>query len=324
MPRSAMWPHPLQETLQLACRAPSFHNSQPWRWVLGGDTLELHLDPHRLVASDSSGRQALLSCGAVLDHFRVASAAAGWSVEVERYPNPNDHKHLATIAFTPMAFVTEGHRDRAEAIRQRRTDRLPFAAPADWDAFEPLLRQTVGQTALVDVLGTDAHPALRKAASLSESARLYDSEYHADLHWWTSPPEPTAGIPHSSLVSATEGDRVGIGRRFPVTHHREQRTAIAEDAALVVVLSTYDDTRSDLLGCGEALSAALLSATMSGLASCTLSHLTEVPASCAVIQELTGRPLPQLLIRLGSAPVGEQVPPQTPRRPLSDVLTVHR
>ncbi len=58
-----------REALRLTCRAPSFHNSQPWQWVLEDDTLELHLDPHRL---DSSGRQALLSCGAVLDHLRVA------------------------------------------------------------------------------------------------------------------------------------------------------------------------------------------------------------------------------------------------------------
>lgn len=323
MPRSTMWPHPLHETLQLACRAPSFHNSQPWQWVLGDDTLELHLDPHRLVASDSSGRQALLSCGAVLDHLRVASAAAGWTVEVDRYPNPNNRKHLATITFSPMTYVTEGHRRRAEAIRRRRTDRLPFAAPADWDSFEPLLRRTVGEAVLIDVLGADARPALCEAAALSESARLYDSEYHAELHWWTSSPEPTAGIPHSALVSATESERVGMGRRFPVTHHREQRATIPQDEALVVVLSTYDDTRLDVLGCGEALSAALLSATVSDLASCTLSHLTEVPASCEVIQNLTGRGLPQLLIRMGRAPADEQTPAPTPRRALSDVMTVH-
>lgn len=324
MPRSTMWPNALQEALQLACRAPSFHNSQPWRWVLEADTLELHLDPHRLVTSDSSGRQALLSCGAVLDHFRVASAAAGWTVGVERYPNPNDHKHLATITVSPMTYVTEGHRRRAEAIRRRRTDRLPFAAPADWDSFEPLLRRTVGDTVLVDVLGTDAHPALCEAAALSESSRLYDSEYHADLHWWTSSSEPTAGIPHSSLASAAEGDRVGIGRRFPVSHHREQRPTVPQDEAFVVVLSTYDDTRSDVFGCGEALSAALLSATMSDFASCTLSQLTEVPASCAIIRELTGRGLPQLLIRIGSTAAGEQIPLPTPRRPLSEVLADHR
>ncbi|KAA0118324.1 Acg family FMN-binding oxidoreductase [Mycolicibacterium sp. P9-22] len=324
MSRSTTWPNALREALQQACRAPSYHNSQPWRWVLGDDTLELHLDPRRLVASDTSGRQALLSCGAVLDHFRVASAAAGWTIEVDRYPNPNDHKHLATIAFTHMAYITEGHRRRAEAMRHRRTDRLPFAAPTDWESLEPLLRRAVGESALVDVLGADAYPTLCKAAELSESERLYDSPYHADLHWWTSVSDPTAGIPHSSLVTAAESDRVGIGRQFPVTHHREQRATVPQDEARVIVLSTIDDTSLDVLGCGEALSAALLSATMSGLASCTLSHLTEVPSSCAVVRELTGRGVPQLLVRIGATPSDEPISPPTPRRPLTDVLTIRR
>src|ERR1700752_3101839 len=106
----------IEDAVQLACRAPSYHNSQPWRWVLDGDHLELFLDPDRLVATDSSGRQAVISCGAVLDHLRVALAAAGIGVNVDRYPNPNDHRHLATIGFSRMRYVTDGHRRRADAI----------------------------------------------------------------------------------------------------------------------------------------------------------------------------------------------------------------
>ncbi len=324
MPRPTMWTPQLQETLQLACRAPSFHNSQPWQWSVGADTVELHLFPQRLVASDSSGRQALLSCGAVLDHFRVAAAAAGWTANVDRYPNPNDHKHLATIDFSPMAFVTEGHRHRAEAIRRRRTDRLPFAAPADWDTFEPVLRQITGDTVLIDVLDAQARPALQKAAALTESARLDDSTYHADMHWWTSSSDSGTGIPHSSLTSQSESDRVGIGRRFPITHHRDQRADVQADDARIVVMSTYDDTRLDVLRCGETLSAVLLAATMADLASCTLTHLTEVPAGRDIVRELTGRELPQVLIRMGCTPADEEIPPLTPRLPLADVVTVRR
>ena len=76
----------VREAVTLACRAPSLHNSQPWRWVLAGDAVHLFADPERIVRSaDRSGREALLSCGAVLDHFRVAMAAAGWTVNVDRF-----------------------------------------------------------------------------------------------------------------------------------------------------------------------------------------------------------------------------------------------
>lgn len=313
----------VREALHLACRAPSFHNSQPWRWVLDSGRLELHLDPQQLVASDSSGRQALLSCGAVLDHLQAASAATGWATSVERYPNPNDHKHIATIGFIPMEFVTEGHRRRAEAIRRRRTDRLPLAEPADWPAFEPMLHRAVGDAALIDVLDRDDRPDLQQAAARYEAARLYDSTYHADLHWWTSSYAPKAGIPQTSLTTETEEARVGIGRRFPAVHHFALRPDVSQDESRVVVLSTYDDSRLDVLRCGEALSAALLTATMDNLATCTLTHLTEVTASREVVQRLTGREFPQVLVRMGSAPVDEETPPPTPRRPLSEVLVVH-
>ncbi len=68
------------DAVTLACRAPSLHNSQPWRWKnVDGAALYLFADRKRLVpATDRSGREMILSCGAVLDHLRVAIAAAGW------------------------------------------------------------------------------------------------------------------------------------------------------------------------------------------------------------------------------------------------------
>lgn len=325
MTRTMVSSSTLEESLQLACRAPSFHNSQPWRWIDTGQGLELHLDPTRMVQSDTSGRLALLSCGAVLDHLRVAMRAAGWTTNVDYYPNPNDHKHLASLDFTAAPMVTEGHERRAYAIGRRHTDRLAFAAPPGWDDFESTMRRAVGDAALVDMLGDDARPQLVKASTLAEAERLYDSTYHADLDWWTSSFDPTVGIPHSALVSAAEGDRVGVDRQFPVTHHGDRRPEIRDDRAAIVVLSTPDDTRLDILRCGEALSAVLLDATMAGLESCTLTNLTELPASRAVVSALAGRALPQVLIRIGVAPAGEDSPPPTPRRPLRETLvTDHR
>jgi hypothetical protein len=313
----------IADAVHLACRAPSIHNSQPWRFVgEGGGLLHLHLDRDRLVDTDSSGRQALLSCGAVLDHLRVAMAAAGWLANVDYYPNPNDLGHLASIDFVPMSFVTQAHRRRADAILTRRTDRLPFTAPTGWDAFEPLLRHAVDtDLALLDVLPDHARPRLAEASQLTESLRLYDLSYHAELAWWTGPFGATDGIPHSSLVSAAESDRVDIGRNFPVTHHTERRSQVTEDRSKVVVLSALDDNRRDILTCGEALSVTLLEATIAGLATCPLTHMTEVEASREIICGLSGRALPQVLIRMGVVPAIGDAPPPTPRRPLNDVLS---
>ncbi|MGE2715093.1 Acg family FMN-binding oxidoreductase [Mycolicibacterium litorale] len=312
----------IRDAVQLACRAPSLHNSQPWRWVCDATGLHLFLDPSRLMDSaDRSGREAVISCGAVLDHLRVALAAAGWDAHVDRLPDPNHPDHLATVTVTPKDFVTEAHRRRADALLLRRTDRLPMAAPPDWESFHTLMRARVQDEVHTDVLSDDARTLLAETAHLTEALRLYDSSYHAELSWWTAPFEAGEGIPQSALVSAAESERVEVGRAFPVTHGAERRPAIDEDRATVVVLSTDGDARIDALRTGEAMSAVLLEATMAGLGTCIVTHVTEIESSRSIVGSLVERDVrPQVLIRIGLAPSIEAVPPPTPRRPLHDVL----
>ena len=315
----------IKDAVLLACRAPSLHNSQPWRWVAEDNSLQLFADKERvLYATDKSGREALLSCGAVLDHFRVAMAAAGWTANVDRFPNPNNHLHLASIDFSPMEFVTDGHRRRANAILKRRTDRLPFAEPPDWDSFESQLRNTItGDAVRLDVIADELRPELVEASELTESLRLYDSSYHAELYWWTGAFEDADGIPHSSLASAAESHRVDIGRNFPTPGHGDRRFEFGNDHSKILVLSTYDNDPASVLKCGETLSAVLLDATMAGLATCTLTHVTELRASRHLVARLIGQnTTAQVLIRVGIAPAIEDVPPATPRRPLDDVFQV--
>jgi hypothetical protein len=50
----------LRAAVQLARRAPSLHNSQPWQWVAEGSRLLLDVDRSRILSSaDKSGREAL-------------------------------------------------------------------------------------------------------------------------------------------------------------------------------------------------------------------------------------------------------------------------
>lgn len=310
----------IEAALKLASRAPSFHNSQPWQWVFDRRRLHLFIDPDRVVHTDRSGRQTLISCGAVLDHFRVALAAAGWTAEVTRLPDRNDPRHVASMDLRPLPEVADTDRRRAEAIERRRTDRLPFAAPTDWESFRPALSTAVDcADVFVDVIGDDARHRITEASELSEALRMYDSSYHAELDWWTAPFDTHDGIPPSSLISAAESDRVGVGRNFPVTSQPERRVDLGEDKSQLVVLSTRREDRQDLIRCGEALSSVLLECTLAGLATCTLTHIVEVAASRDILSALVAQPHPQLLIRVGTAPAAEETV-ATPRRPVADFL----
>ncbi len=324
MTGAAMDAQVLGEVVRLACRAPSVHNSQPWRLVAEAGRLRLFLEPHRIPhATDLSGRESIISCGALLDHIRVAAAAAGWRAHVARFPNPNDLDHLATLDFRRTEMVGEADRALAGAIAARRTDRLPFAAPPGWEIIEPLLRGTVDpDSATLYVLPDPVRPELARASRLTESLRRYDNSYHAELRWWTGPSETVDGIPRSALASASEGNRVDVGRAFPSDAHSDRRPEVGCDRSVIVVLSTDGDGRREALRCGETLSGLLLEATVAGLATCTLTHLVELEAGRGIVRALTGGPGdPQVLIRIGQAPAPADQPPATPRRPPADVLT---
>jgi nitroreductase len=319
----------LKKAVLLAGRAPSVHNSQPWRWVTEDDpeksAVHLFVDHRQTVpATDHSGREALLSCGAVLDHLRIAMAAAQYQTSITRFPDPSDPSHLATAEFSPIDHVNEAQRHRARAMLRRRTDRLPFGPPAGWHLFEPVLRSTFDEdVVMLDVLSEDQRPCLVEASQLSEALRHDDPSYHVELQWWTSSFALTQGMPPTALLSVTERRRVDIARDFPIRSHQDRRPEIAEDSSKVLVLSTPDDTRADVLRCGEVLSTVLIECTMAGMATCTLTHLIESKQSRDIVAGLTGRRgEPQVLIRVGTAPPMESPPAPTPRRPLDSVLQI--
>jgi hypothetical protein len=311
----------IEDVVRLACRAPSLHNSQPWRLDVDGEVLHLLLDAGRVMPStDRSAREAIISCGALLDHLRVAIAAAGWNTCVHRFPNPNDLDHLASIDFMPMKSVTDACRRRADAIRVRRTDRLPFTAPAEWDSFEPHLRRASdGNQVRLDVMPDDVRRELEQMSKLTDSLRLYDSGYQHEMNWWTAPFEFSEGIPYSSLDSDDETQRVGINRAFPLPHHPQRHAEVPRDHSKVLTLSTHGDTRKDALICGEVLSAVLLECTMAGLSTCPVTHITELRTTRRHLAAMIGHDsVPQVLVRVGIAPHTDATP--TPRRPVSDVL----
>ncbi len=118
----------LESVLELAARAPSAGNLQPWRWRINGAAMHLYADWRRQAGdSPTDRRDVLLGCGAVLDHCVVALAAAGWSPRVRRFPDGRDDSHLAileVIEQPPDAAQLE----LAAAISRRRADLRRYPA----------------------------------------------------------------------------------------------------------------------------------------------------------------------------------------------------
>lgn len=325
MPSAMVEPEVIEGAVQTACRAPSLHNIQPWRWVLHAEELGLFLDRRRVLPSDRDARESIIGCGAALDHLRTATAAVGLRADVHRWPDPNDVDHLAAIRFTTAERGTDADYLRAKAIWIRRSDRSPFSSPPHWESFDTILRQRLADVDIhLTVLPEHARSRVIQASQLADSLRVYDSEYNKELFRWTAEYEASSGIPYSALPSAGDNDRVGVNRTFPTPNHGDSHAASGDDQSRIVVLSTATTTPADALTVGEALSEILIDATMAGLATCPVSHLTEVDSARDLIENLLAdNTIPQIMIRIGYTPPDGDLPPLTPRRPLDQVLVVN-
>jgi hypothetical protein len=314
----------LAAIVEMACRAPSLHNSQPWKWILDGEVLQLIADHARVGHhTDVTGQEVILSCGAVLDHLSVAAAVAGWHVTVDRYPDPHDHDHVASATFQPQ-LNADHQRALGEAIMHRQSNRLPFAPPEPWAELEQQLRTILdGSVVHLDVIDDNGRPALADASRRTEQHRRDDASYRYELLWWTGHSHVGDGIPQSALPSSAEARRVDVARDFPVYGGGDRSSQLDRDHSKVLVLSTFDDSRENILRCGEALSRVLLECTAAGFATCPLTHMIEWHEGREVVRRLTGRCAePQVLIRVGRALETSAAAPRTPRRPLGEVLEI--
>src|SRR5271166_6228350 len=100
----------------VAARAPSLHNTQPWRFAVSGDVIELRADASRQLSVDPGGREMLISCGAALYGLRLAVRSLGYLPAVELLPAPAGPGPLARVRLSPAAPMTADERTMLSAV----------------------------------------------------------------------------------------------------------------------------------------------------------------------------------------------------------------
>lgn len=301
-------------------QAPSVHNSQPWRWRIGAESLDLHADPSRhLPVADPDRRELLISCGAALHHCTVALAAMGWQSRVERLPNPSDSNHLATITVSAQA---PGELDvmLAAAITRRRTDRRTYSSwPVPWGDIA--LMGARAARAGVMLRQIDLLPRLDAVIAAAASSHRSDPDYGRELNAWSGRHGSVTGVPARNVPRPEPGGPIGTRAFAGAALDQADGTSPENDSAVVVALGTETDDDLSRLRAGEATSLVLLSATAMGLASCPVTEPLEIAETREAVRAdvFGGSGYPQMLMRFGWAPVNAEPLPATPRRPLPEV-----
>ena len=269
--------------VEVACLAPSVGNSQPWRWRVGADAIELSADRSRQRGShDADNRNLVLSCGAALHHCIVTAHALGLTPDVILLPSTSDPDLLARITLSAGTRAPDAL-ETLDLIGQRRTDRRRFTSwPIPAERLGRLIQAAWGwgAFALPIVEVTTRHQTERlldRAVGLSRSR----SPEHADF----------------------EADEV-------------------EGPDGLLFLCTAEDDRLAWLQAGQALSALWLAATRDGLSIVPLSKVIEVEETRVALRRevFGGMANPQLLVRVGWQEISDPLPLRTPRRPLPEVI----
>jgi hypothetical protein len=316
----------LLAAIELANRAPSVHNTQPWRWRIGEESVHLLADRTRQVpATDPEGRDLLLSCGTALHHLTVALGALGWRTTVHRVPDDNDPDHLAAVEFRPHP-PSETTVALAGAITHRRTDRRRFTSwEVPTDHLDLMTRRAARTGALlVPVTAPEHRWQLTRAITTAARLQAEDPRYQAELHAWTGRGRTSSvGVLSTSSPTSHHRHDDTTMRPFPAGTLPDAPTGRDEpDGGELLVVATLHDDPTSILQAGEATSIALLTATDLGMATCPLSQPLEVSDTRAAIRDqvLDGAAHPQLVLRTGWAPTSAPPLPHSPVRRTEDTI----
>jgi len=314
----------LRTVLVAATRAPSVHNTQPWRFTVTAKDVQLHADRRRQLAMiDPEGRELTISCGAALLNMRVAAAALGRPLHVEALPDVTDPLHLATARFGRREEAPLTDAALADAIERRHSHRRGFGPgriPAD--VIAALQQQAEREGA--SLIHLDAHQQ-RAAARLTRVADAFfasDPAYRRELrHWVSSLSEAADGV--SATAFGTQPARRGGPplRDFTLAMPWLERAPefFADEDWFVVV--THDDERLAWLAAGQAVERVLLHATLAGLGASFMTQALEVPVIRAQLAVCAGTAgAVQVLLRVGPA----RPTAAAGRLPLEQVVTFGR
>lgn len=302
----------LRHAAERATRAPSIHNTQPWRLVLTDDWLEIHADYGRkLNVIDPRGRQLMISCGCALYHARVAIAAAGYEPNVHRFPEP-DRPQLVARVWVGEPRQWSGSVALDDAIDQRRTNRRAFSGDPvpDRTVTELVLAARSEGGLLIPVTQPEHRAAVIRLHMLADERERTDPAYLAEIAAWTTDdPRRPDGVQAASVPYA--GVLVGRDAPLPIRDFDARgfgfgwlpaNVGFGPDQCLLLLCS-YDDRPRGWLRAGEALEHVWLTLTDRGFWASPLTQAIEVRDThdqlCA---ELGLAAAPQVLLRVGRAP----------------------
>jgi hypothetical protein len=306
LPRIPIPPDRVDSLIATAARAPSVHNTQPWRFRVSTYTVELYADPSRKLRMDPLGREMAISCGAALFGLRLGIRSLGFTPLVDILPTPARRGLLARVSLGSPHPMNPAERQMLEAMPRRHTHRGPFTAePLPAGLLTSLVHDARTEGATLSLI--ERSREYERLVDIMDMAREQDSDprAQADMRNWTRSPGSRArdGVPATAYPSMPDHHRSRLSQRdFDLDRNFGRLEAEGPAPAATAILLTPGDDIGDWLCAGQALHRILAHAAISWV----FASLHTQPLESVVIREMIRDRLmlpgaPQMILQLGRA-----------------------
>ena len=312
-----------------AGRAPSLHNTQPWRFRVHENGLDLYADrDRRLPAIDPDGREMLISCGAALFGLRLGIRHLGYRAEVEMLPDPGRPSLLARVRLGRKAPLSGEEWGMLAAVPHRHTHRGPFSPdPVPPGLLPRLQHDAIAEGATLVLVDDGSCGRLRDVVEAAARWQQRNPIVRDELRKWTRDrgSETRDGVP-ASAYTALPGDAADapatwdgalMRRDFDQGRGEGQLEAGGPPPSVTAILVTPADTPTDWLRAGQALNRMLVRAASTWVFAALNSQPMESPPLRTLVRSRLFLPgAPQMLLEFGLAHTAAA----TARRPAEDLM----
>lgn len=282
----------IEVLLAAAGAAPSMHNTQPWRFDVTGNVIDVYQDPARtLPIEDPTGRATRIAIGAAVLNLRAAAAYLGYDSWFGFQPAGPSSELMARIVVAPSVAAVPPLGLLYAEIERRHTVRTP-ARDAEIPAGTriELERVAYAEGAALHWLADEPLDQVLSLVVDADLRGVTDHQRTAERRHWIGGDRVDDGIPADALGPRSVSYPSAIRDLSATPREHQRRTARFEEHPLVAVLSTPNDAPTDQLTAGMALQRVLLTASRRGVSASFLNQALEYDDLRRRVQTITGEP----------------------------------
>jgi hypothetical protein len=320
--------HP-RSLIPYAVMAPSGHNTQPWRFLVSPQRIDILPDyGRRLPVVDADDHALFISLGCALENLLIAAAQSSMAIRVEYFPA--GEQCLRVHFEGPGDNADATNRMLFDAMPRRQSNRGRYEARAlpeqHLTALALAARQPDVRVKLIS--NNEQRQQIAEHAARACEQQFSDPAFVRELQQWIRFSQRERNLQRDGLAADTMGMPFvprWFGRLIMALTSKPQQEARkvrrqAECAPLLALFSVRRNDASSWVNAGRSYQRLALTATALGIAHAHLNMPCEViDERMAMKQSLGLDDEPVLLIRLG---FGKRMP-MSVRRPANEVMVEH-